>query len=52
MLRVLIDDIELRRRMGRHGRELVARSYSVSAMWPRYAPILAGALREEPVCTV
>jgi glycosyltransferase involved in cell wall biosynthesis len=51
-LRLLIDDIELRRRMGRHGRELVARSYSVRAMWPHYAPILAGALREEPICTV
>ena len=42
-LRLLLDDPELRRRMGEHGRDLVRRNYSVEATWPRYSAILRGA---------
>jgi hypothetical protein len=49
MLRLLIDDPLLRRRMGESGRDLVRRSYSVSAVWPRYSAILTGVRRDESV---
>jgi glycosyltransferase involved in cell wall biosynthesis len=50
VLRTLIDDPELRRRMGRQGRTLVREEYSVDAGWERYAAVLTGALREVAVC--
>jgi glycosyltransferase involved in cell wall biosynthesis len=52
MLKLLIDDPNLRRRMGEDGRELVRRSYSADGAWPRYAEILTGVAREEAVCVV
>ena len=51
MLRLLIDDADLRRRMGENGRDLVRRSYSVTSAWPSYSAILTGAQREASVCT-
>jgi glycosyltransferase involved in cell wall biosynthesis len=42
MLRQLVDDPEMRRRMGEHGRDLVRRRYTVDAVWPRYAALLRG----------
>jgi glycosyltransferase involved in cell wall biosynthesis len=50
VLQTLIDDPELRRRMGRQGRTLVREEYSVDAGWERYAAVLTGALREVAVC--
>ena len=47
MLRLLIDNPDLRRHMGASGRDLVRRSYSVDQMWLRYSAILAGAPGEE-----
>jgi glycosyltransferase involved in cell wall biosynthesis len=43
MLRQLVDDPEMRRRMGESGRDLVQRLYSVDAVWPRYSALLRGA---------
>jgi glycosyltransferase involved in cell wall biosynthesis len=51
-LRTLIDDPDLRNRMGECGRDLVRRSYSVDSAWPRYSAILRDGLREETACTV
>jgi glycosyltransferase involved in cell wall biosynthesis len=42
-LKILIDDPELRRRMGESGRDLVRRSYSVESTWPPYAALFKGA---------
>ncbi len=52
MLRLLIDDPDLRHRMGASGRDLVRCSYSVDQMWPRYSAILAGAPAEDAVWAV
>ncbi len=46
----LMDDPLLRATMGESGRELVRHSYSVSAVWPRYAQILRCGAVEEVVC--
>ena len=48
MLQLLIDDPQLRRRLGENGRDLVHRCYSVAGAWPTYARILTGVRREEP----
>ncbi len=50
VLRTLIDDPHLRQRMGKNGRELIGRSYSMHGMWPRYASILTGVPAQEPTC--
>jgi glycosyltransferase involved in cell wall biosynthesis len=41
-LQTLIDDPDLRRRMGEAGRDLVRRSYSVESAWPPYSALLKG----------
>lgn len=43
LLRQLVDEPEMRRRMGEYGRDVVQRFYSVEAVWPRYAALLRGA---------
>jgi glycosyltransferase involved in cell wall biosynthesis len=50
MLRLLIDDPALRRRMGANGRELIRRSYSATQAWSSYSAILRGARLEESLC--
>jgi glycosyltransferase involved in cell wall biosynthesis len=41
-LQTLIDDPDLRHRMGEAGRDLVRRSYSVESAWPPYSAVLQG----------
>lgn len=43
-LAALIQDPDLRTKMGEHGRSLVRRCYSVQEVWPRYSTILTGSL--------
>lgn len=43
LLRLLVDDPELGRRLGEYGRELVRRNYSVDVTWPLYSALLRGA---------
>ncbi len=50
MLRTLIDQPALRRRMGWEGRTRVCEQYSLDAGWPKYAPILTGSLHKVTVC--
>jgi glycosyltransferase involved in cell wall biosynthesis len=51
-LRTLIDDPNLRRRMGESGRELVRNSYSVESAWPPYAAVLKGTSIPGSTCAV
>ena len=51
-LRTLIDDPDLRHRMGEAGREIVRRSYSVESAWPPYAALLKGTAHPGSTCAV
>ena len=46
-LRQLIESEELRRGMGKKGREIVREHYSVQSAWPMYRAILSGAPQQE-----
>jgi glycosyltransferase involved in cell wall biosynthesis len=51
-LRTLIDDPNLRHRMGEAGRDLVRTSYSVESAWPPYAALLKGTAHPGSTCAL
>ena len=51
-LTTLMDNPDLRQRMGESGRELVGNSYSVESAWPSYAALLKGTTLPESSCAI
>jgi glycosyltransferase involved in cell wall biosynthesis len=49
-LRQLIDDSDLRRKLGENGRRLVQQNFSLEASWMRYGEILRGSIPEAETC--
>jgi glycosyltransferase involved in cell wall biosynthesis len=49
MLRLLIDDAELREKLGAKGREMVRESYSAQGLWRVYSTIITG-VEESKAC--